>query len=51
LEARKRRARDKWEPFIEDVLEREHEIISGHRVLADLVVDEDFGRVRVQNRE
>jgi uridine kinase len=45
LEARKRRARDRWEPFIEDVLEREHQIISRHKTRADLVVSADFQRV------
>jgi uridine kinase len=50
LEARKRRARDKWEPFIQDVLEREHQIISQHRALADLVIPPDFGRVQAQQR-
>ena len=49
LEARIRRARDKWEPFIQDVLEREHQIISQHRMLADLVVSPDFGSVQVQD--
>jgi uridine kinase len=48
LEARIRRARDRWEPFIQDVLEREHQIISRHRLLADLVVSPDFGSVQVQ---
>jgi uridine kinase len=48
LEARIRRARDKWDPFIQDVLEREHQIISQHRMLADLVVSPDFGSVQVQ---
>jgi uridine kinase len=43
LEARRRRARDKWEPFIQDVLEREHQIISRHRALADVVIPADFG--------
>ena len=42
LKARKRRARDKFEPFVQDVLEREHQIISGHKALADLVVQSDF---------
>jgi uridine kinase len=45
LEARKRRARDKWEPFIQDVLEREHEIISRHKAWADLIVAEGFDQV------
>jgi uridine kinase len=48
LEARKRRARDKWEPFIQDVLEREHQIISQHKALADVVILSDFGSVQVQ---
>ena len=48
LEARIRRARDKWEPFVQDVLEREHQIISKHRMLADMVVSPDFGSVQVQ---
>lgn len=45
LEARKRRARDKFEPFIVDVLEREHQIIREHVSLADVVVSSDFGSV------
>ena len=48
LEARKRRARDKWEPFIQDVLEREHLIISQHKALADLVIPPDFGSIQKQ---
>jgi uridine kinase len=48
LEARKRRARDRWEPFIQDVLEREHQIISQHRVWADVLVPADFGSIQLQ---
>jgi uridine kinase len=48
LEARKRRARDKFEPFIVDVLEREHQIISQHKALADVVIPADFGGIRPQ---
>jgi uridine kinase len=51
LEARKRRARDRWEPFIQDVLEREHQIISQHRVWADMLVLADFGSIQAQNGE
>jgi len=47
LAARKRRARDKWEPFMQDVLEREHQIIAQHRKLADVVVPADFGRIQL----
>jgi uridine kinase len=45
LEARKQRARDRWEPFIQDVLEREHSIISPHKALADLVIPSGFDRI------
>lgn len=48
LEARMRRARDRWEPFIQDVLEREHQIIAQHKALADLVVSPGFDSVQVQ---
>ena len=48
LEARKRRARDRWEPFIQDVLEREHEIITQHKALVDLVIPPDFGTIQKQ---
>jgi len=43
-----RRARDKWEPFIQDVLGREHQVISEHKMLADLVVSPDFRGVHRQ---
>jgi uridine kinase len=46
LEARKRRARDKFEPFVVDVLEREHQIISQHKALADVIVSTDFGGIQ-----
>lgn len=45
LEARKRRGRDKFEPFMVDVLEREHQIISKHKSLADAIVSSDFNNV------
>ena len=48
LAARKLRARDKFEPFVEDVLEREHLIISQHKALADLVVRADFQSFQLQ---
>ncbi len=47
LEARKKRARDRFEGFVEDVLEIEHQIISQHRGMADLVVPADFDRILV----
>jgi uridine kinase len=51
LEARMRRARDKFEPFVMDVLEREHQIIARHRRLADLVIPADFGSLQPQEPE
>jgi hypothetical protein len=51
LEARKRRARDKWEPFMQDVLEREHQIISRHEALAQVVIPADFGSIQLQEPE
>ena len=51
LEARKRRARDKWEPFVQDVLEREHQIISEHKALAQVVIPAEFGTIQLQEPE
>lgn len=45
LEARRRRARDKFDPFVVDVLEREHQIISSHRSMADIVIESDFAGI------
>ncbi len=42
---RKRRARDKFDPFMIDVLEREHHIISGHKVMADAIISTEFDRI------
>jgi uridine kinase len=50
LEARKRRARDKFEPFVVDVLEREHQVISEHKALADVVVSAGFDSIRQTGR-
>lgn len=44
---RAERARDRHEPFIDDVLAREHAIIRGHRALADLIVAGDYASVLV----
>ena len=48
VETRKRRARDEFEPFMQDVLEREHLIISKHRKLADVIVLPDFGSIQIR---
>ncbi|MFP4135988.1 MAG: hypothetical protein ACLFN7_02605 [Candidatus Acetothermia bacterium] len=47
-DARKKRGRDKLEPFVEDVLEREHKIISAHKEDADLVISPDYQEIRLK---
>lgn len=47
-EDRKRRGRDRMEPFVEDVLEREHEIISSHRDQADLLITSGYEEIKLQ---
>jgi uridine kinase len=42
LESRKKRAREPIEPFLEKVLEIEHEIIAPHKERADVVISKDF---------
>jgi len=42
LESRKKRAREPIEPFLEQVLEIEHEIIAPQRNAADIVIDRDY---------
>lgn len=39
---RKKRARDVMDPFTEQVLEIEHEIISRHKAFADIIIDKEF---------
>ena len=45
LEARQRRARDKFEPFLLEVLEREHKMISQHKSLANVIIPPEFDTV------
>jgi uridine kinase len=42
LEHRMKRGREEFDPFIEDVLKKEHEIISQHRARADVVITRDY---------
>ena len=42
MEHRMKRAREEFDPFIEEVLVTEHEIISQHRELADVVISKDY---------
>ena len=42
LEHRMKRGREDFDPFIEKVLTREHEIISQHRARADIIITRDY---------
>jgi uridine kinase len=42
LEHRMKRGREDFDPFIEQVLTREHEIISRHRERADVIITRDY---------
>lgn len=42
MEHRMKRGREDFDPFIEQVLTIEHDIISGHRELADVVITRDY---------
>jgi len=42
MEHRRKRGREDFDPFIEEVLEIEHSIISRHRGLADVVITRDY---------
>jgi uridine kinase len=42
MEHRMKRGREGFDPFIEEVLVTEHEIISQHRALADVVISKEY---------
>ena len=42
MEHRMKRGREGFDPFIEDVLKTEHEIISQHRPRADIIISRDY---------
>lgn len=42
MEHRMKRGREEFDPFIEQVLIREHEIISQHRQRADVIITKDY---------
>lgn len=44
-ENRMRRNREKPDPFLEEVLEREHRIISFHKSKADIIIKSDFSGI------
>jgi uridine kinase len=41
-ETRQKRSREKWTSFIEEVLKKEHEIITKYKDQADIVIDQNF---------
>ena len=43
---RQRRAREKQDQFLEDVLKIEHDIISAHKAMADIIITKDFQVLR-----
>ncbi|MCK5838878.1 MAG: hypothetical protein KAG99_03470, partial [Bacteroidales bacterium] len=45
-ESRKKRAREKQDEFLEKILLIEHNIISKHKALADIIVTKDFDAVK-----
>jgi len=53
LEHRRKRNRgaEAFDPFIEGILETEHKIIAGHRLLADFVITPQYEVVRIQGIE
>ena len=42
LESRKKRGREPIEPFIEEVLKIEHEVISKHKKMANIIISKDY---------
>ena len=42
MQHRMKRGREQFDPFIEEVLKTEHEIISQHRSMADVVITRDY---------
>jgi uridine kinase len=49
LKERKRRARDQLEPFVEEILEKEHRLISPHSSLAHVLIPADFSRIETHD--
>lgn len=50
MEHRAKRGREGFDPFIEKVLETEHEIISQHRSLADVIITREYDVEFVKER-
>ena len=48
IESRKKRAREKQDEFLDQILTIEHEIISKHKALADIVISKEFEARKVK---
>ena len=48
IESRKKRAREKQDEFLDNILTIEHEIISKHKALADIVISKEFEAKKVK---
>jgi uridine kinase len=48
IESRKKRAREKQNEFLERILTIEHEIISKHKALADIIISKDWNAIKVK---
>ncbi|MBM3435292.1 MAG: hypothetical protein FJY07_03625 [Bacteroidetes bacterium] len=49
-ESRKKRAREKQDKFLEQILAIEHEIISGHKKFSDIIITKAFDAVKNPNK-
>jgi len=50
-ESRKKRNREKQDDFLERILQIEHEIISAHKKLADIIIDKDYHAVLSKSQD
>jgi uridine kinase len=48
IESRKKRAREKQDEFLDEILTIEHEIISKHKALADIVISKEFEAKKIK---
>ena len=46
IESRKKRSREAQDDFLDSVLTIEHEIISKHKAIADIVISKEFNAFR-----
>ncbi len=48
IESRKKRAREAQDEFLDNILTIEHEIISKHKAMANIVISKEFEARRVK---